>query len=230
MKRHDKTAVLLGLAWALLAAFPGWAASPFSGPAASASTVAPAVAEPSGVRPATEIEQAREYFGDTALVDQEGRSLRLYSDLMADRVVVIAAMFTTCEGVCPVTMANFKQLQDWLGPRLGDDVLLLAVSVDPEQDTPERLAEYARAFGAREGWHFLTGERVDVDSVLRRLGLYAEVKESHSPVFLVGNERTGLWKKAMGLAGAEALTGIVETVLRDRRPGDDAAVIAGADR
>jgi len=161
-----------------------------------------------------------EYFPDTVLVDQDGERLRFYSDLMHDRVVVIAAMFTTCEGVCPVTMANFKKIQEWLGPRLGEEVVLLAVTVDPETDDPERLGEYARQFGAREGWHFLTGDRADVERVLMKLGLHAEYKESHSPVFLVGNDRTGLWKKAMGLAGGEVLIEVVASVLEDQGPTD----------
>lgn len=197
---------------------PSSAAGPFAPPTSPPPTVAPPVAEPAGSRPAEEVARARDYFGDVELLDQSAEPRRLYSDLMADRVVVIAAMFTTCEGVCPVTMANFKKIQQWLGPELGQGVELLAITVDPEHDTPEQLSNYATAFGAREGWRFLTGSPENVEAVLRRLGLYTEVKEGHSPVFLVGNERTGLWKKAMGLAEGESLVSILDTVLRDRRP------------
>lgn len=196
--------------------------------ALAASSVAPEVAEPAGERPEAEVAAARQYFTDVELVDQDGQEQRLYSDLMADRVVVIAAMFTTCEGVCPVTMANFKKIQQWLGPRLGKDVHLLAISVDPEHDTPEKMRAYAEQFQAEDGWHFLTGEPETVEAALRRLGLFTDVKESHSPVFLVGNERTGMWKKAMGLAGATALLDILESVLRDRRPESAAADTAPA--
>ena len=223
--RRSTAPVVLALAFVLTFvlsfALPALAAGPLAGPATAAPTVAPPVAEPAGGRPAEEVARAREYFTDVELVDQSGATRRLYSDLMADRVVVIAAMFTTCEGVCPVTMANFKNLQQWLGPQLGKGVELVAITVDPEHDTPEQLSSYATAFGAQEGWSFLTGSAENVEAALRRLGLYTEVKEGHSPVFLVGNERTGLWKKAMGLAKGESLVGILDTVLRDRRPEGD---------
>lgn len=155
------------------------------------------------------------YFTDVVLVDHEGKEHRLYSDLLRDRVVVISAMFTTCEGVCPVTMANLKKIQDWLGPRLGEDVILMSFTVDREHDSREALAEYAQTWEARPGWYFLSGEPENLDFALRKLGLYTEVKESHTPVFLVGKEETGLWKKALGLASARELIDIVKSVVED---------------
>ena len=169
---------------------------------------------------------AREYFTDTVLIDQDGRELRLYSDLMQDKTVIISAVFTECEGVCPVTMGNLVKIQKWLGPRLGQDVHLLSLTVDRETDTPERLKEYADKFKVRPGWHFLTGTPENLDFVLRRLGLWVENKEGHSSVFLVGNVPTGLWKKAHGMASADKLIQIVDSVLEDRMetvPGDPAA-------
>ena len=159
---------------------------------------------------------AREYFTDTLLIDQSGQELRLYSDLMQDQTVIISAVFTECQGVCPVTMGNLVKIQNWLGPRLGRDVQLLSLTVDRETDTPERLAEYAEQFKARPGWHFLTGTPENLDFVLRRLGLWVENKEGHSSVFLVGNVATGLWKKAQGMASADQLIEIVDSVLEDR--------------
>ncbi|NIT75740.1 MAG: SCO family protein, partial [Thermoplasmata archaeon] len=73
------------------------------------------------------------------LVNQDGEKLRLYSDLMRDKVVLIHAVFTTCEGVCPVMMGNLVKIQKWLGPRLGTDVHILSLTVDRETDTPPRL-------------------------------------------------------------------------------------------
>ena len=159
---------------------------------------------------------AREYFTDTVLVDQTGRELRLYSDLMKDRIVVISAVFTECQGVCPVTMGNLVKIQKWLGPRLGPEVHLLSMTVDRETDTPERLAEYARQFRTRPGWHLLTGTPENLDFALRRLGLWVENREGHSSVFLVGNVATGLWKKAHGMASPEQLIKIVDSVIEDR--------------
>lgn len=176
--------------------------------------------EGSEAGPQADPAEARAYFTDTVLIDQSGRELRLYSDLMQDRIVIISAVFTDCQGVCPVTMGNLVKIQKWLGPRLGSEVHLLSMTVDQETDTPERLAEYAEQLNARPGWHFLTGEPENLDFVLRRLGLWVQNREGHSSVFLVGNVATGLWKKAHGMASAEQLIEIVGSVIEDRMESD----------
>lgn len=167
-------------------------------------------------------DSARNYFTDVVLTTHEGEDVRLYSDLLEDKVVVISAFFTTCSGVCPVTATNLQKIQRWLGPRLGRDVVLLSLTVDPANDDLERIRRYAADVGAEPGWYFLTGERQNLDVALRKLGLYTENKEAHSPVFLVGNVRTGLWKKALGMAGAGELIEIVSSVIDDRLETDPA--------
>lgn len=159
---------------------------------------------------------AHDYFTDVRLIDQAGQEHRLYSDLMAGRVVVINALFTTCQGVCPVTSTNLKKVQAWLGERLESEVRILSLTVDPEVDTPAKLGTYARGLGAKEGWYFLTAPKEQLEFALARLGLRTESKEAHSPLFLIGNVPTGLWKKAMGLAGSEELIQILDSVLQDR--------------
>jgi len=173
----------------------------------------PADAIPTDAIPSDE---AGSYFTDVMLINQDGEQVRLYSDLLAGRVVIINPIFTTCEGVCPVTMGNLLKLQNWLGPRLGEEVHILSLTVDRETDTPERLEEYARKFKARPGWHFLTGTPENLDFALRKLGLWVEDKDAHSTVFLVGNVPTGLWKKAFGMAPAADLIEVVDSVIGDR--------------
>lgn len=165
---------------------------------------------------------AREYFTDVVLIDQAGEKVRLYSDLMAGKTVIINAIFTSCEGVCPVTMGNLVKIQKWLGPRLGDDVHILSLTVDRETDTPPRLQDYAKKFGAQPGWYFLTGTPENLDFALRRLGLWVENKEAHSTVFLIGNVPTGLWKKAFGMAPGPQLIEVVDSVLADRLKTEEA--------
>src|SRR5215213_9370248 len=91
---------------------------------------------------------AQKYFSDVKLVNQDGKEMRLYSDLIKDRTVVIDVMFTRCTGACPVMSGTFAKLQDHLGDRLGKDVYLLSISVDPVNDTPAKLKEYAKRFNA----------------------------------------------------------------------------------
>jgi protein SCO1/2 len=103
-----------------------------------------------------------------------------------------------------------------VGDRLGKDVYFLSFTVDPEKDTPEQLKSYADRMKAKPGWFFLTGSKENVGTALRKLGLYTEEKQNHLSLFILGNVPTGLWKKVLGMAPAEELTPIVQSVLDDR--------------
>ena len=160
---------------------------------------------------------AERYFGDAVLTDQDGKQLRLYTDILKGKVVIINSFYSTCGGVCKVTIPVFKQLQDDLGERVGKDVRLVSITVDPENDTPEVLKRYAAGVGAKPGWDFLTGDKETVDQVLYKFGLYTEAKEEHSNIFIVGNEPTGLWKKVLGIAPPYEIRRSVESVLGDQK-------------
>ncbi len=159
---------------------------------------------------------AHAYFTDVVLVDQDGKRHRLYSDLIAGKVVVVNSFFTTCEGVCPMMAKSLAEIQSYLGDRLGKDVYMLSISVDAANDTPPRVKEFSRRYEARPGWFFLTGDQQNVDFALRKLGQYAEQKEAHTNVIVIGNERTGLWKKAFGMAPVDQLLPIVRSVVEDK--------------
>ena len=113
--------------------------------------------------------------------------------------------------------ANFAAIQSRFEERLGKDFRLVSISVDPEE-TPASLKTFAQQFKARPGWVFLTGKREDVEHALRKLGQFVEDKSDHSNIVLIGNDRTGLWKKAFGLAGSQELIKVVQSVLDDQHP------------
>src|SRR5262245_12419407 len=89
---------------------------------------------------------ARQYFTDVQLITQNGDSVRLYSDLLKGKVVVINAFFGSCTGACPKMAGVLEGLQTRLGDHLGKDVFFLSFSVDPETDTPAKLKAYADQF------------------------------------------------------------------------------------
>jgi protein SCO1/2 len=168
---------------------------------------------------AAEQSAAQKYFTDVSLVNQDGETMRLYSDLLKGRVVVIDFFFATCQGSCLPMNRNLQKVQDALGDRVGKDVYFISISVDPAVDTPASLKEYAKKLNARPGWYFLTGEKANVDFALRKLGQYVENKQDHTNIFIIGNERTGLWKKAFGLAKSDEIIKVVESVLNDKPQG-----------
>jgi len=158
---------------------------------------------------------AATYFAGIHLIDQDGRTVRLYEDLMADRTVVINTIFTTCHGSCPVMSATFAALQSRFNDRLEKELRIISISVDPE-DTPPKLKAFAKQFAAKSGWVFLTGRPEELERALRKLGQFVEDKNDHSNIVLIGNDRTGLWKKAFGLARSQDVISVVQSVLDDR--------------
>ena len=166
------------------------------------------VASANDFRPA-----GQKYFTDLELVNQDGKKVRFYTDLIDGKIVIINSFFATCTGVCPVMGGTFKKIQTALGDRIGKDVHLISISVDPETDTPAALRKYAKATNARPGWTFITGDKKNVEAALHKLGLKTATKESHTPVVLIGNEPKGVWKKAFGLAASDEVVKLVNEVV-----------------
>jgi protein SCO1/2 len=89
------------------------------------------------------------------LVDQEGKAFT--SANLKDSVHVVNFIFTSCPSVCPTLTRQMKQIQE-RSEKLSPVIKLVSISVDPENDTPKRLKEYAKHYGADlTRWSFLTG-------------------------------------------------------------------------
>ena len=161
---------------------------------------------------AAEDEAARRYFTDTELIDQDGKPRRFYSDLIRGRKVLINFAFTSCKGVCPTMTANLARVQKLLGKRVGTEVTILTISVDPVNDTPAALKRYAAQFKAEPGWYFLTGAPENVKEVLKRLGGLAPRPEEHSAVLLVGDAATGYWVKAAAVDKPESIVTLLDHI------------------
>jgi cytochrome oxidase Cu insertion factor (SCO1/SenC/PrrC family) len=155
---------------------------------------------------------ARKYFSDVTLVDQNGKSVRFYSDLLKGKVVVINSFFGTCTSVCPPVTQKLVQIQNALGARFGKEVFFLSLTVDPVHDTPARLKQYADKYHAKPGWSFLTGKKEDIEWALYRVGQYSAEKNDHSTILVVGNEPKQYWKKLFSLAKTEELVKLVTAV------------------
>jgi len=161
---------------------------------------------------------AAKYFTDVVLVNQNGEKMRFYSDLLQGKVVIINSFFATCAGSCLPLNRNLEKLQQGLGARMGKDVHIISISVDPAMDTPASLKAYAKKLNAGPGWYFLTGDKETVAYALKKIGHFVDNKQDHLNIFIIGNERTGLWKKAFGLAKSDELMKVVDSVLADQLP------------
>ncbi|MDH4290082.1 MAG: SCO family protein [Aquincola sp.] len=149
-------------------------------------------------------------LADTVLKDQDGRDVRLVSDLVGQRVTVVDFVYTTCTTVCPVLSATLAELQRQLGARVGQDVQLVSITVDPLRDTPSRLKAYAASHQAGSGWHWLTGSKGDVDGVLKAFGAYSPDPESHPAMVMIGDGAGQTWTRLLGFPSVGELQAQVE--------------------
>jgi protein SCO1 len=142
------------------------------------------------------------YMPNLPVITQDGKERLFYDDLIKGKTVVISFVFTSCTDMCPLTTARLKEVQEKLGDAVGRDVFFVALSVDPEHDTPERMKAYADAFDAGPGWLFATGKPEDMRAITRKLGDRStpETLYEHRNEVVLGNDATGEWQRdtAMG--------------------------------
>jgi protein SCO1/2 len=143
---------------------------------------------------------------DLKLVREDGKPSSLGEAVGQGEPVVIDFIYTTCTTICPLASQTFSQLQQMMG----DDakrVRFVSISIDPEQDTPRRLADYAQKFGAGPQWHMYTGTVQASLAVQRAFDVYRGDKMSHTPVTLVRTTPDKPWVRFDGFATADELLG-----------------------
>lgn len=175
-----------------------------AGSAAVATLPRPARAD--APAPARCDENEREWFTDTELVDQTGRTVRFYSDVLSDRTVIANFIFTSCQDACPLTTARLLAVSQGVRDHAGRPVRLVSISVDPETDTPPVLTTFAKRMGEAEDWMLLTGERAAIDRVVSRLGQKLNVREDHTVLLLAGNVSARRWAKVTPMETPEEVT------------------------
>lgn len=111
--------------------------------------------------------------GDTVpplpLVDQDGRAFS-FADLRGN-VVVVSFLFTACGDVneCPLLASKLGHMQSQIGAQ---PIRLVAITLDPEHDTPPRLLAFGKNFGADAArWRLATGAPPVVDELIARFGM-----------------------------------------------------------
>lgn len=137
------------------------------------------------------------YFGNTPLITQDGKTVHFYDDMLKGKIVVINFIYTECGETCPLETAKLAQVSKILGDRMGKDIFFYSISVDPVHDTPQVLKAYAEKFHAGPGWYFLTGKREDIDAIRKKIGMAGRLDEDpvtgHTSSLTLGNEKQGQW-------------------------------------
>ena len=141
-----------------------------------------------------------DYFPNIPLITHEGEEVRFFDDLIKDKVVAINFIYTSCPDSCSLETARLVKVQRILGDRVGSDVFMYSISIDPDTDTQEVLKEYVERFRVGPGWKFLTGKEADITLLRKKLGLYIEEiqdddSNDHNLSLIIGNQATGRWMK-----------------------------------
>ena len=135
------------------------------------------------------------YFPNVPLVTQDGQTVRLYDDLLKGKIVLVNFIYAGCKEICPLVTARMAQVQRQLGDRVGRDIFLYSITLDPVHDTPAVLKQHATAFHAGPGWLFLTGKPEDIEVVRYKLGERGKGLTDHRNDALAGNGATGEWER-----------------------------------
>ncbi|WP_297324598.1 SCO family protein [Nitrosomonas sp.] len=166
----------------------------------------------STAKPQNTAEQRRkDRFPNMTLLTHEGKEVRFYDDLVKDKAVFINFMYARCGDICPGMTANLKRLENEFGGRVGRDIFMYSITLEPEHDTLAMLKAYAENFDVGPGWKFLTGTKADIELLRRRLGFYYSDPErdrnktEHIGVVKYGIEPLERWGTCPALANPKAM-------------------------
>jgi protein SCO1/2 len=167
------------------------------------------------------------YFPNVTVWTHEGKPARFYDELICGKIVVINMMYADCTGICPAMTANLVKVQQALGPRVGRDIFMYSITLQPKDDTPAVLNTYVQHHGVGPGWKFLTGRPADIEILRHRLGFVDpdpaldRDKANHTGVVRFGNEAMDSWGACPALGSVEQ---IVKAILwMDMHPKRSAA-------
>jgi len=108
--------------------------------------------------------------GDFALTDQQGRTV--HDADFRGKLMLVYFGYTFCPDVCPTTLAQVAQVLKSLPPEQQAEIAPIFITVDPERDTVEQMAQYVASFSpALIG---LTGTPDQIAPVLKEYHVYAK--------------------------------------------------------
>jgi protein SCO1/2 len=171
------------------------------------------------VKAATLHQDGVEWFTNVEVKTHDGKTLHFYDDVLKGKIVLINFFYTDCDAICPLMTENLARVQELLTPRVGKDIFMASISLQPEHDTPAVLAAYAKSYNVGPGWQFLTGKKDDIELLRHRLGFVdsdpnedADL-EQHIGTVRIANEPMHRWAMSPALLNPPALVRAVKRVL-----------------
>jgi len=145
------------------------------------------------------------------LIDSDGKESRLTEIISSKKPVMLNFIFTTCTAICPIMSASFAQVSKQIGAE-DKELQLISISVDPEQDTPAKLKEYAKLFNSGSQWQLFTGTLGNSIEVQKAFDAYRGDKMNHLPFTFIRGANSNVWVRLEGLASANELIQELKTL------------------
>jgi protein SCO1 len=138
------------------------------------------------------------------LVRSDGAKTSFPQEIDDGKPVVLNFIYTTCTAICPILSQSFSEFQRKLGTER-EKVRMVSISIDPEEDTPKRLAEYAKQFDAGRQWGFYTGSVQASVSLQKAFQAYFGDKMHHRPVTFMRAAPGEAWVRLDGFTSPDDL-------------------------
>lgn len=151
----------------------------------------------------------REYrLPDLRLVSMKREQVQLARAIAYDGPVLVNFVFTTCSTICSTqtgTLVGLQHLLDSTAMR----ARFVTLTIDPDNDTPQRLAQFAQQFGIEHDWMFYTGAYDELLRAQQAFDVYRGAKVNHPPVILMRRNAKAPWVRVEGFATPDQLLRIL---------------------
>lgn len=134
---------------------------------------------------------------DLTVIRMDGKRVKLTDAIDDGRPVMLNFIYTSCTAICPVTSQVFMEFREQIGAER-DRLNMVSISIDPEQDTPKRLTQYAKRFGSSGAWPHYTGTSQDSEAIQRAFEAWRGDKMNHQPLTFIRATQGGPWLRLDG--------------------------------
>lgn len=141
---------------------------------------------------------------DVTVLRQDGKKIAFIKEIDDGRPVILNFIFASCSAICPMLSHTFSQVQAKLGSN-DKRAHLMSISIDPENDTPAKLTQHAKKFGAGTDWDHYTGTTESSTSIQKAFNVYRGDKMNHTSVILLRAAPGKPWLRLEGFVSPDKI-------------------------
>jgi len=139
---------------------------------------------------------------DLSVSKPDGSEHSFMQEIDDGRPVIMSFIFTTCSAICPMLGHTLMKVQSKLTEHQ-QTAHLVSITIDPENDTPTTLADYAKKLSAGPNWDFYTGTRDVSISLQKAFNVYRGDKMNHASVILIRSKPNAPWIRLEGFINSD---------------------------